>query len=264
MEIRLRERKVLLEDLSRAVENNELELAYQPLLDTSSSRTVGFEALLRWRHPVRGLVSPIDFIGLAEESGLIEEIGEWALRAACAEAARWPSDLSISVNLSTRQLADEGLVKMIVSALLDTGLDHRRLELEVTESALLQETNLEVLKSIQNLGISLALDDFGTGYSSLSYLQRFQFDKLKIDRSFIIDVSENGKSKAIVSAVVELARILGMSVTAEGVETQAQFDWVAKYCDQVQGYFISRPMSASDAAAYLVDEDEGHRVLRRG
>lgn len=264
MEIRLRERKVLLEDLSRAVENNELELAYQPLLDTSSGRTVGFEALLRWRHPVRGLVSPIDFIGLAEESGLIEEIGEWALRAACAEAARWPSDLSISVNLSTRQLADEGLVNMIVSALLDTGLDHRRLELEVTESALLQETNLEVLKSIQNLGISLALDDFGTGYSSLSYLQRFQFDKLKIDRSFIIDVSENGKSKAIVSAVVELARILGMSVTAEGVETQAQFDWVAKYCDQVQGYFISRPMSASDAAAYLVDEDEGNRVLRRG
>lgn len=264
MEVRLRERKELLEDLSNAVKNGELELAYQPLLDTSSSRTVGFEALLRWKHPVRGLVSPVQFIGLAEESGLITEIGEWVMHTACAEATKWPSELSISVNLSTRQLANEGLVNMIVSALMDTGLDHRRLELEVTESALLEEANLPTLMAIQDLGISLALDDFGTGYSSLSYLQRFQFNKLKIDRSFIMDVPENAKSKAIVSAVVELARTMGMCVTAEGVETTAQFDWVAKRCDQVQGYFVSKPMSASDTAAYLLHENECNHFLRRG
>ncbi|MFN7104147.1 MAG: EAL domain-containing protein [Pseudorhizobium sp.] len=198
------------------------------------------------------------------ESGLIDQIGEWVLRAACGEATKWPSDISVSVNLSTRQLADEGLVDTIVSALMDTGLDHRRLELEVTESALLQEANLPVLKAIQDLGISLSLDDFGTGYSSLSYLQRFQFNKLKIDRSFIMDVTENAKSKAIVSAVVELARTLGMSVTAEGVETPAQFDWVARRCDQVQGYFVSKPMSASDAAAYLVGESKGNRSWDQG
>ncbi|MDQ2705081.1 MAG: EAL domain-containing protein, partial [Pseudomonadota bacterium] len=202
MEARLRERKELLADLARAVENNELEVAYQPLLDTSSRRTVGFEALVRWRHPVRGLVGPSEFIALAEESGLIADIGKWILRAACAEAVKWPPGLSVSVNLSTRQLADEGLVDSIVSALVDAGLGPSRLELEVTESALLREANLRVLQEVQDLGISLVLDDFGTGYSSLSYLQRFQFSKLKIDRSFIAGVPKNAKSRAIVSTVV--------------------------------------------------------------
>jgi EAL domain-containing protein (putative c-di-GMP-specific phosphodiesterase class I) len=254
METRLKERKERLADLSRAAENGELELAYQPLMDALSRRTVSFEALLRWRHPTCGLIAPDQFIPLAEESGLIVDIGEWVLRTACAEAAKWPAHLSISVNLSTRQFADERLVDKIVNALMDTGLDHRRLELEVTESALLRDANLPVLKSIHDLGIRLALDDFGTGYSSLSYLQRFQFSKLKIDRSFIISVPENAKSKAIVCTVVDLARTLGMCVTAEGVETSAQFDWITGVCDEVQGYYVSKPMGAGEAAAYLVKE----------
>lgn len=251
MEAKVRGRKELLADLSAAIENSEFELDYQPIVDTATSRTVAFEALIRWRHPVRGLVSPTQFIPLAEESGLICEIGEWALRTACREALRWPESIAVSVNISTRQLADETLLERIVSVLSEVGLDHRRLELEVTETALLRTANLPVLKALQDLGIRIALDDFGTGYSSLSYLQRFQFSKLKIDQSFIANVPYHAKSKAIVRTVVELARTLGMSVTAEGVETSEQFNWVSKHCEQAQGYFISKPMPASAIASFL-------------
>ncbi len=255
MEARIHERTKLLADLSAAIPNGELELAYQPIVDTATRRTVAFEALLRWRHPVRGMVGPNEFIPLAEESGLIRDIGQWALSTACVEAVHWPSSISVSVNLSTRQLSDDQLIDMIVNALTDAGLDHRRLELEVTESALLHDANLPVLKAIQDLGIRLALDDFGTGYSSLSYLQRLQFSKLKIDRSFIANVPGQPKSKAIVRAVVELARTLGMCVTAEGVETSAQFEWIAAHCEQAQGYFLSKPMPAADIPAYLRTEE---------
>jgi diguanylate cyclase (GGDEF)-like protein/PAS domain S-box-containing protein len=260
MEARIRDRWTLLADLARAEENGELELEYQPLLDTASLRTAGFEALLRWRHPTRGLIKPDEFIPLAEESGLIIGIGEWALRAASAEATKWPKELSVAVNVSTRQLAQVHFLDTIVTTLMDTGLDHRRLELEVTESALLRDTNLPILNAISDLGIRIALDDFGTGYSSLSYLQRFQFNKLKIDRSFIMSVLEDSKSKAIVSAVVDLARTLGMSVTAEGVETAEQFDWIARNCEQVQGFYIARPMHPAAISGYLAREtDVPHR-----
>ena len=254
MEARIRDRWALQADLARAVGNGELELAYQPLLDTASLRTAGFEALLRWRHPVRGLIRPDDFIPLAEESGLIVGIGEWAVRTASAAAVKWPKELSVAVNVSTRQLADPHFVDTLVTALMDTGLDHRRLELEVTESALLRDANLPILKAISDLGIGIALDDFGTGYSSLSYLQRFQFSKLKIDRTFIMSVPENAKSKAIIATVIDLARTLGMRVTAEGVETAEQFDWIAENCDQVQGFYIARPMPAAAIPGYLATE----------
>lgn len=259
MEARIRDRWALLADLALAAEKGELELAYQPLLDTASRRTVGFEALLRWRHPSRGIIRPDEFISLAEESGLIIGIGEWALRAATAEAATWSKELSVAVNVSTCQLAKAEFLDTIVNALMDTGLDHRRLELEVTESALLGDTNLPILKAINDLGIRIALDDFGTGYSSLSYLQRFRFSKLKIDRSFIMNVPADGKSKAIVRTVVELARTLGMRVTAEGVETAEQFEWIAENCDQVQGYYIARPMPPAEIPTYLANEADKPR-----
>ena len=254
MELRVRERKALLSDLSRAAENGELELAYQPLLDTVSGRTAGFEALLRWQHPTRGRVLPENFIPLAEESGLMPSIGEWALRAACADAQDWPAHLSVSVNISTRQLADPRFVEKVRAALGDTGFDHRRLEFEVTESALLRDANLPILQEIGDLGIRISLDDFGTGFSSLSYLQRFQFSKIKIDRSFIANAPHDPKSKAIVRTVVELARTLGMQVTAEGVETAEQFDWVAQNCDQAQGYYCGRPIPTAEIPSFLAKE----------
>jgi diguanylate cyclase (GGDEF)-like protein/PAS domain S-box-containing protein len=260
MEARIRDRWALLADLAHAVESGEFEIAYQPLLDTASLRTAGFEALLRWRHPRRGLVRPDEFIPLAEESGLIIALGEWALRAAAAEAVKWPKELSLAVNVSTQQLAHPQFLDAVVAALMDTGLDHRRLELEVTESALLQDTNLHVLTAISDLGIRVVLDDFGTGYSSLSYLQRFHFSKLKIDRSFIMSVPQNSKSKAIISTVVDLARTLGMRVTAEGVETADQFDWIAENCDQLQGYYIARPMPPAEILAYLAVETDMPRL----
>src|SRR5690606_28038656 len=223
----------------------------------------------RWHHPVRGTVSPAEFIPLAEEGGLIDAIGEWALRTACAEALNWPDHLIVAVNISTRQLADPHFLEKVVKALQDTQFDHRRLELEVTESALLQEANLPILQELADLGIRVVQDDFGTGYSSLSYLQRFQFSKLKIDRSFILNTPRDKKNVAIVGTVVELARTLGMQVTAEGVETAAQYDWVAQHCDQAQGYLVAKPMPASEVAAYLATEadaparpgrcGEGHR-----
>jgi diguanylate cyclase (GGDEF)-like protein/PAS domain S-box-containing protein len=259
MEARIRDRWALLSDLAHAAERGELELVYQPLLDTSSRRTVGFEALLRWRHPSRGIVSPAVFIPLAEESGLIIGIGAWALKAALTEAATWPNELSVAVNIATQQLSHPQFLDTVVATLVETDIDPRRLELEVTESALLSEANIPILDELSHLGIRIALDDFGTGYSSLSYLQRFQFSKLKIDRSFILGVSTNLKSKAIVRTVVDLARTLGMSVTAEGVETAEQFQWIAQNCDQVQGYFIARPMHRSQILLFLASEADNLR-----
>ena len=254
MEMKVRDRAALLSDLSRALENSQLELVYQPLFSTSLRQTAGFEALLRWRHPVRGMIPPSEFIPLAEEGGLIQSIGDWALRTACDQALHWPADFSVSVNLSTRQLADPHLVEKVAAVLRETELEPRRLEFEVTESALLHKANLSVLREIADLGVRVALDDFGTGYSSLSYLQLFQFSKLKIDQSFIVHVPHDKKSLAIVETVVSLARTLGMQVTAEGIENAVQFEWAAQHCDQIQGYYIAKPMFASAVGAYLAME----------
>lgn len=264
MELRVRDRKALISDLSVATEKGELELVYQPLWDASSKRIAGFEALLRWHHPVRGLVLPEAFISLAEESGLMSSIGEWVLRTACSEAATWGAELSVSVNISTRQLSDPRFVESIVAALMDTGLDHRRLEIEVTESALLKDANLPILQEVNDLGIRIALDDFGTGFSSLSYLQRFPFSKLKIDRSFILNAPRDKKSMAIVGTVVALARTLGMQVTAEGVENADQFAWLAEHCDQIQGYYVGKPMRVAEVQSYLSREASLDRTATVG
>jgi len=214
----------------------------------------GFEALLRWRHPERGMVSPADFIPLAEETGLIVPIGEWVLRQACREAATWPEDVSVAINLSPVQFKSKKLLPTVISALAASGLPPSRLELEITESLLLQESddNISVLHQLRSLGIRISMDDFGTGYSSLGYLQKFPFDKIKIDRSFVHDMTERDESMAIVRAVAAMGASLGMMTTAEGVETAAQFDRLkAEGCTEVQGYLFSPPRPASEVRTLL-------------
>ncbi|WP_421760679.1 EAL domain-containing protein [Devosia sp.] len=249
MEAGLIERQQLRADLRLGLERGEFELVYQPILELKTERICSFEALLRWRHPRLGMVSPAGFIDLAEESGLIVPIGEWVLKTACVEAAKWPEQVSVAVNLSTRQFADSGLTEMIEQAL--GGMSPTRLEIEITESVLLKDSraNLLTLRKLRSLGIRLALDDFGTGYSSLGYLQRFPFNKLKIDRSFISGLPASEEGQAIVRSVIGLGQSLGLRVTAEGVETQAQYDWVRQGCDEAQGYLISKPVTADDIPA---------------
>ena len=251
MEIRLKGRTEMVADLSAALANRQFEVQYQPLYDLVSHRICGFEALLRWTHPVRGAVSPEIFIPMAEDTGLIHEIGEWVLRTACAEAAAWPSDIRLAVNISARQFKDLGLPGMIGRVLMDTGLPQDRLELEITEAALLDDTgrNLETFAQIRQMGLRIALDDFGTGYSALSYLQKFPFTKLKIDRSFITGLPDSEQSQAIVTAICSMAHALSIRVTAEGVETREQFDWLEPRCDEIQGYLIGRPVPADQIAA---------------
>ncbi len=251
MEAGLIERQQLRADLRLGLERGEFELVYQPILELRTERVSSFEALLRWRHPRLGMVSPAGFIDLAEESGLIVPIGEWVLKTACAEAAKWPEQVSVAVNLSTRQFADSALSETIEHAL--GGLSPSRLEIEITESVLLKDSraNLLTLRRLRDLGIRIALDDFGTGYSSLGYLQRFPFNKLKIDRSFISGLPASEEGQAIVRSVIGLGQSLGLRVTAEGVETQAQYDWVRQGCDEAQGYLIGKPMPAAEIPALL-------------
>ena len=253
METEVQQRQALRVDLRAALDNGEFELAYQPLVDLEFNRVCGFEALLRWRHPVRGMVSPEIFIPVAEETGLIVPIGDWVLETACREAAKWPSHLSVAVNLSTRQFASSDLVDKIEAMLQRIGFDRNRLELEITETVLLKDSiaNLMTLQRLRSLGIRIALDDFGTGYSSLGYLQRFPFSKIKIDRSFVSGLPGNEESQAIVRAVIGLGQTLGIRVTAEGVETQEQFDWIKCGCDEAQGYFLSRPVAAREVPGLL-------------
>jgi EAL domain-containing protein (putative c-di-GMP-specific phosphodiesterase class I) len=230
-------------------------LHYQPLVELASGRIVGAEALARWQHPERGLLGPDEFIGLAEESGLIRELGAWVLRTACSEAARTaygqPSTdenpLQIAVNLSTQQLADPGLSDLVASVLADTGLAPHRLMLEVTETALLADTTaaLQELQALRRLGVQLALDDFGTGFSSLTYLKHFPLHELKIDRSFVSELSIDAASDAIVASVIHLARAIGLSVVAEGVETEQQRRGLLQLgCTLGQGYLFGRPVPA--------------------
>jgi len=249
MDAELQARRLLTLDLDQALKRHEFALFYQPMVDVQSGQVTGFEALLRWHHSERGLILPSDFIPLAEESGLIVELGEWILRRACSDAASWPEELSVAINLSPLQLRSRGLVRTVVHALAESGLPVGRLELEITESVLLQEEpeSRANLAQLKNLGVAIAMDDFGTGYSSLSSLHRFSFDKIKIDRSFIADLSVGSGAIAIVRAVTSLANSLGIVVTAEGVETEEQLKRLrAEGCHEVQGYLFSPPRPASE------------------
>jgi diguanylate cyclase (GGDEF)-like protein/PAS domain S-box-containing protein len=254
MDARLQARRLLEVDLRAALQLRQFELHYQPLIDLNTDAVLGFEALLRWRHPVRGLVPPLDFIPLAEEIGLIGPIGDWVLRHACAEAVKWPNDILVAVNLSPAQFANKNLAQSVILTLAASGLSARRLELEVTESVLLQESesSLDALRQLRSLGVRIAMDDFGTGYSSLSYLRRFPFDKIKIDRSFVSDMAGDPDCAAIIRAVAGLAEGLRMITTAEGVETQDQLERLrAEGCAQGQGYLFSRPLPVAALHDFL-------------
>jgi diguanylate cyclase (GGDEF)-like protein len=254
MDEQLQARRALELDLRRALRDGEFELFYQPLYHLGDERVTGCEALLRWNHPERGMVSPADFIPLAEEIGLIVPLGDWVLRNACAEAARWPDHVRLAVNLSPAQFRDRGLVATVVSALAASGLPAQRLELEITESVLLQDNaaNMAMLHDLKALGVRISMDDFGTGYSSLSYLRSFPFDKIKIDQTFVRDILHDSDALAIIKAVLDLGASMGVITTAEGVETQAQLDALrGQGCAEIQGYFISRPAPAGDIARML-------------
>jgi diguanylate cyclase len=260
MNERLRGRQHLEMELRRAIEVGEFELYYQPLVDTRGQRIIGYEALIRWNHPERGLVPPVDFIPIAEESGLIVNLGRWVLETACREAALWPDDFQVSVNVSPLQVQKPDLVDTVAEILSRSGLSPHRLELEMTESVLIHhpEQALETLNRLRDLGVRLSLDDFGTGYSSLSYLRRFPFNKIKIDQSFIQTLGEDSESGVLARSIVALGHGLGLQVTAEGVETVEQYQFLAKEaCNQVQGYFFGRPEPARKLthANRKMDED---------
>jgi diguanylate cyclase (GGDEF)-like protein len=245
MEAEARDRRDLEEDMRRALLRDEFELHYQTVVDVARRECCGAEALVRWRHPERGLLFPDQFIGLAEESGLIMPLGEWILRRACSDAAQWPSHLKVAVNLSPVQLKQSNLLEMLKSTLKESGLEPRRLELEITETVLVEknEENLAVLHEIKNLGVSIVLDDFGIGYSSMRYLQMFPFDKIKIDKSFIQSMTTHSDSAAIVCAITGLGRGLDIETTAEGVETAEQLAFLRTAgCQLAQGYLFSRPV----------------------
>jgi EAL domain-containing protein (putative c-di-GMP-specific phosphodiesterase class I) len=249
MDTRIQLRRTLELDLRGAVTRNEFELYYQPVFDLKAGKIFGFEALLRWHHPVRGLVAPIEFIAIAEETGLIVTIGEWVLRTACFEAKNWPGEIHLAVNLSPVQFNKGNLVATVKAALDASGLRSNRLELEITESVLLQNTTttLTALHQLHAMGIAVAMDDFGTGYSSLSYLRSFPFDKIKIDQSFVRDIVADQESMSIVRAVIALARSLRIKTTAEGVETIEQLDMLREEgCTEGQGYIFSPPKLASE------------------
>ncbi|WP_240543962.1 putative bifunctional diguanylate cyclase/phosphodiesterase [Bradyrhizobium canariense] len=253
MEEEARGRHALERDLRGALEAHEFHLAFQPQVRLDSTELTGFEALLRWKHPSRGLVSPAEFIPIVEENGLIVPIGEWVLRMACATAATWP-DLTIAVNLSPVQFRSRGLVTMVTSALAEAGLPPHRLELEVTETALLDdsEATIEILHQLRALGVRVSLDDFGVGYSSLSYLRKFPFDRIKIDRSFVGTLGESPESVAIVRTIASLGSVLGVETTAEGVETIEQLDFVRECgCTAVQGYYFGKPCPAAEVGRMI-------------
>lgn len=254
MDARAQARRLLEMDLRAALQRDEFQAYYQPIRDVASDRVVTFEALLRWNHPQRGLISPVNFIPLAEETGLIIQLGEFVLRRACADAATWPDDVGVAINLSPVQFKNPHLIASVSEALEKSGLAARRLELEITESVLLQnsEATLTTLHELRAMGVRISLDDFGTGYSSLSYLRSFPFDKIKIDRSFVSELATREDSMAIIRAVTGLGRSLGIITTAEGVENDAQLDLLRREgCTQVQGYLFSKPRPASDVTIML-------------
>tara|TARA_R110002126_G_scaffold291744_1_gene456532 strand:+ start:142306 stop:144138 length:1833 start_codon:yes stop_codon:yes gene_type:complete len=264
MDALMQERRQMEFELRLGLEREEFELHYQPQVDLVSGKIVGFEALLRWNHPQRGLLAPDLFIPLAEETALIIPIGEWVIRTACMQASSWPFDTNMAVNLSPVQFRSDDLVRTVFSALANSGIAAKRLELEITEKILLldNEATLKTLHGLRDLGVRIAMDDFGTGYSSLSYLRSFPFDKLKIDRSFVSDFIEGGSDGAIVSAVASMSKSLGIETTAEGVETEAQLEMVttAGYT-QMQGYLFSQPVSGAEISRKYFSGKDPDQVM---
>jgi len=266
MDQQMQARRILEQDLRKALAAGEFELHYQPVVNLASNEISGFEALIRWNHPEKGMVAPATFIPLAEEIGFIVPIGEWVIRQACTTAAKWPGDLHVAVNISAVQFRSPGLMQVIVGALAASGLQPTRLEIEITESVLLQnkETTLELLHQLRALGVRIAMDDFGTGYSSLTYLQCFPFDKIKIDRSFVKDITENTGSLNIVRAVAALANGMGMTATAEGVETSEQLDKItSEGCTEMQGYLFSKPLPAAEIERLFLSGREPRKAPGR-
>jgi diguanylate cyclase (GGDEF)-like protein/PAS domain S-box-containing protein len=256
MDARAQARRLLELDMRAALLRNEFEVYYQPIYNLETGGIVCLEALLRWNHPLRGMILPADFIPLAEETGLIVPIGDWVLRCACRDAARWSRDVAVAVNLSPAQFKNRNLEPSIISALANSGLAANRLELEITESVFLRDsaTTLEIMRRLRDLGIRISMDDFGTGYSSLSYLRSFPFDKIKIDGSFVHELASRDDSMAIVRAVTGLARSLGITTTAEGVETSEQLALLrAEGCNQVQGYLFNPPRPAAEVESMLAN-----------
>jgi EAL domain-containing protein (putative c-di-GMP-specific phosphodiesterase class I) len=258
MDKRLQSRRALELDLRKAIANGEFEAYYQPIINLQTGKVACFEALLRWHHPERGMISPAEFIPLAEETGLIIALGEWVLRTACQQAVKWPAPIGVAVNLSAMQFKGRNIVQLTVNALATSGLAPERLDLEITESVLLQDeaNTLAILHQLREIGVQISMDDFGTGYSSLAYLRNFPFDRIKIDRSFVRDMLVRKDCHAIVQAVVSLARSLGITTIIEGVETKEQLDMArTDGCDLGQGYLFSKPMPERETAAFLAKND---------
>jgi len=254
MDTRMRERRALELDLRKALVNGEFALNYQPIVNLKTSRVTACEALIRWHQPERGLVSPLEFIPIAEETGLIVPIGEWVLERACTDAVEWPDEIAVAVNVSPVQFKTGDFVQVVTSALEKSRMPARRLELEITELVLMHDSNaaLALLHKLKNLGVSIAMDDFGTGYSSLGYLRSFPFDRIKIDQSFIRDLSLSKESLAILRAVVGLGSSLNIVTTAEGVETHDQLEILrAEGCVDVQGYLFSPPKGPAEIKSLL-------------
>ncbi len=257
MDDNIRQRLEMEQDLKNALYSDELTLHFQPLLDLNSGEIVSFEALLRWHHPTKGNIPPSDFIPFAEDTGLILPLGEWVLNKACAAAASWPKPWRVAVNISPLQFRTTELIEKVTTALQSAKLPPSRLELEITESVIMDHDtqNIATLNTMRDMGIRIAMDDFGTGYSSLSYLRAFPFDKIKIDQSFIRDLPHDRSALSIVRAITEMAQSLGVRITAEGVETEAQLEALkALNCREAQGYLIGRP--AASVAAYAPVEQE--------
>jgi predicted signal transduction protein with EAL and GGDEF domain len=264
MDARMQARRTLEIDMRKALVLGEFLLNYQPLVNVKTREINSCEALLRWRHPVRGMIPPLEFIPLAEEIGFINQLGLWVLNQACAEARNWPDRIKLSVNLSVVQFKSGTLVADVAAALKSSGMAANRLELEITESVLLNETDatLATLNQLHDLGVHISMDDFGTGYSSLGYLRKFPFDKIKIDQSFIRDLASNPESIAIVRAVAGLANTLGITTTAEGVETEAQLQQVTKEgCTEAQGYLFSKPVTADALLPLLAHRGPGFKAV---
>lgn len=247
----IRAERLLERDLAEAIEQQRLDVHFQPIIDLAGGRIISFEALVRWTHPERGPIAPSEFVPIAERAGLVADLGDFVLRRACREAAGWPAEIGVSVNLSPSQLARPDFMLSVIRAVHEAGLSPSRLDLEITETVPLSENSAmrAMLEQLRSLGVTISLDDFGVGYSSLSYLRSFPFDRIKIDMSFVRDIGRRADAEAILKAAIGLGGALKMRTTAEGVETEAQRDWlVGQGCDEGQGYLFSRPVPAADAA----------------
>jgi EAL domain-containing protein (putative c-di-GMP-specific phosphodiesterase class I) len=255
MDARAKARRTLESELRQAIAGGGFEVHYQPVVDLCDNRISGSEALLRWCHPQRGMISPADFIPVAEDTGLINQLGQFVLETACREAAKWPEHVRIAVNVSPVQFRNPTLALHVAAALAASNIAPSRLELEITEAVLMRddEAALTMLHQLRALGVRIVLDDFGTGYSSLSYLHRFPFDKIKIDRSFVKNIGDEGASSAIIQAVVNIAKASNMTTTAEGVEQEWQRELLRELgCTEMQGYLFSPPVPAAEIAPLML------------